>query len=213
MNETRMSRHEIEESLSRIPFFRSLSPLTLSAISAKLRFVHLSDNEIVFAEDHPADSMYLIESGQVKVSINTAGGQEKVINYLGPGNFFGEMALLLDQPRSATVTVMIDADLWVLYKADLDELLAEHSEIALQLTRELSQRLSDVVTDVEYRSGYGLTAVFGDQSWRLAGEIYQLTGQRVILLDATGRNISQQVDPGFQNDEFVILEAKPDLSQ
>ena len=207
-----MSRQQIEESLSHIPFFRSLSPPTLSAISAKLKFVHLDYDEIVFAEDSRADAMYLIESGQVKVSINTATPQEKVINYLGPGNFFGEMALLLEQPRSATVTVTIDADLWALYKVDLDELLAENPEIALQLTRELSRRLSDVVTDVEKESGYRLVALFGDQPWRLAQEVHHLTGQRVALLDATGRQVAQQLETSLQNDEFVILEAMPDLS-
>ena len=207
-----MSRHKIEESLSRIPFFRSLSSPTLSAISAKLRFVQLDLNAIVFAENYPADAMYLIESGQVKVSINTAAGQEKVINYLGPGNFFGEMALLLDQPRSATVTVTIDAGLWVLYKADLDELLVDNAEISLQLTRELSRRLSDVVTDVKHRPGYGLTAVFGEQPWRLARAVHQLAQQRVVLLDATGRNMSQMVGVSIQSDDFVILEINPNLS-
>lgn len=212
MGEPTILQQTIQDSLSRIPFFSSLSAPTLAAISAKLKFVHLNHDEVVFVEDSLADSMYLIESGQVKVSVSTIMGQERVINYLGPGNFFGEMALLLDQRRSATVRVSIDADLWVLYKADLAELLAENPEIALQLTRELSRRLSDVVTQVEKRPGYSIVTVFGDHAWQLAKRIHHITRQKVVLFDATGQNLSRQITPNLQNEDLVILKAGAELS-
>src|SRR6185503_6555901 len=98
MVEINSQHHLSEDSLLRIPFFKSCSADTLAAISAKLRKVHFENGEVVFVENSLGDSMYLIESGQVKVSVNT-GQQEKIINYLGPGNFFGEMALLLNQRR------------------------------------------------------------------------------------------------------------------
>lgn len=208
------SQHQlIVDSLSRIPFFKSCSAETLAAISAKLRKVHFENGEVVFVENSLGDSMYLIESGQVKVSVNTGPGQqEKIVNYLGPGNFFGEMALLLNQRRSATVTVVIDADLWVLRKGDMDDLLAEHPEIALQLTRELSRRLSDAVMEVEKRPGYTLTAVFGPEAWRLAEHVHQLTGQRVVLFDATGTHLNGQINPNNQNENLVVLQAMDNLS-
>jgi NTE family protein len=206
-------RHQvIEESLLRIPFFSSLPHQALSAIAAKLKKVHFEHGEIVFAENSLGDSMYLIESGQVEVSVNTGASQEKVINYLGPGNFFGEMALLLDQRRSATVTVTLDADFWALRKADLDELLVDHPEIALQITREVSRRLSDVMANVKKRPGYSLVAVLGDGAWRLAESIYRLTHQRIVLLDVTRRNLASQIGFDFQSEDLVILEAMADLS-
>lgn len=213
MDQFTIQQQGIENKLLHIPFFRSLPQEALSAISAKLKRVEFEQGDVVFAENSLGDAMYLIESGQVKVSVNTeAGQQEKIINYLGPGNFFGEMALLLDQRRSATVTVTIDADLWMLRKADMDELLVDHPEIALQITRELSRRLSDVVTDVKKRPGYPLTAVFGKAVWRLAERVHRLTNQRVVLLDATGQDLASQVGPNFQNQKLVILEAMADLS-
>lgn len=213
MVEINSQHHLIEDSLSRIPFFKSCSAETLAAISAKLRKAHFEHGEVVFVENSLGDSMYLIESGQVKVSVNTGPGQqERIVNYLGPGNFFGEMALLLNQRRSATVTVIIDADLWVLRKGDMDDLLADHPEIALQLTRELSRRLSDAVMEVEKRPGYTLTAVFGPEAWRLAEHVHQLTRQRVVLFDATGTNLNQQINPGAQNESLVVLQAMDNLS-
>lgn len=212
MNEQLTPINKIEQSLSNIPFFSSLSPKALAAISAKLKYVQLEHDEVVFVEGSPADSMYLMESGQVKVSTGT-GPQEKVINYLGPGNFFGEMALLLNQRRSATVTVTIDVDLWVLYKTDMDELLSEFPEIALNLTRELSRRLSDVMTEVRKRPGYSLVSVFGEQPWRLAQKIQMVTGQRVALFNATGQPISQQIIAEYHSQDLAIVEPKQNLSE
>ncbi len=213
MDHLSLDHRMVEEGLLQIPFFRSLPPATLRAIYARLKQFRLEQGAVVFTENSLGDSMYLIESGQVKVSVHTGENQqEKIINYLGPGNFFGEMALLLDQRRTATVTVTIDADLWMLRKADMDELLAEHPTIALQITRELSRRLSDVVTEIKKRPGYSLTAVFGDESWRLAGEIQRITRQRVVLLDITHRHLSARAGSDFQNDSLSIVECPPDAT-
>ena len=202
----------VADSLRRIPFFKGLPPETLLAIATKLQKQHFEHGAVVFVEDTKGDSMYLLESGQVKVSIGAvAGRQEKVINFLGPGNFFGEMALLLDQRRTATVTVTIDADVWRLRKADLDEILVDHPEVALNLTREISRRLSDTVTEATKRPGYRINAVFGEESWRLARKVHEITGQRVVLFDATGSQA--QIPAELQSDRFVVLEAMADLTQ
>ncbi len=203
----------ITDSLHRIPFFRTLPPETLLAISAKLHPVRYEYGQVIFVEGNLGDAMYLIESGQVKVSVHTrTAQQEKVINYLGPGNFFGEMALLLDQRRSATVTATIDAEIRVLYKADMDDLLVDHPEIALQITKELSRRLSDVVSEPVKRLGYNISVVFGDDPWRLAEHIHTLTTESVVLFDATGHNLANQAGGNFQHDKLAILEAMANLS-
>lgn len=201
----------IVNSLQAIPFFRSLSQETLQAISLRLQMLRLEHGAVVFTESTLGDAMYLIESGQVKVSLQAGSPVEKVINYLGPGNFFGEMAIILDQRRTATVTVTIDAELWVLHKADLDELLVDNPEISLQITRELSRRLSDTVTDeVARRTGHRLTTVFGSEVWRLAESVSKITGQRVVIFDATGQHLANQV--AGQGKGVTILEAAPNLN-
>lgn len=205
-----LSKHTgIANSLTRIPFFRGLPRKSLLAISSRLKKLSLQHGEVVFTEGSLGDSMYLIESGQVQVSVNVQQ-VEKVVNLLGPGNFFGEMALLLDQRRTATVTVTIDAELWMLRKADMEELLVDHPEIALQLTKELGRRLTDVVTENVRRPGYTITAVFGPEVWRLAESVFKLTRQRVILFDASGTNLAGRAE--LQDDRLVILEAMSNLS-
>ncbi|GAB4530509.1 MAG: hypothetical protein Kow0063_08700 [Anaerolineae bacterium] len=209
----RISRQpeEIEESLQRIPFFRGLPPDVVSAIAAKLRYVHYKHGEVVFVEGSLGDSLYLIESGQVKISTGS-GADEKVINYLGPGNFFGEMALLLNQRRSANVTVVIDADFWMLRKSDLDELLEEYPTIALHLSRELSRRLTTTLRQPVRQEKHNLVAVIGRKPWRLAASLSRMTGERVVLFDLTEANLIEQVDEPLP-EEVVVLDAMPDLSE
>ena len=204
-------RTEIEDSLQRIPFFRGLPPDVVSAIAAKLHYVHYNHGEVVFLEGSMGDSLYLIESGQVKVSTGS-GPDERIISYLGPGNFFGEMAILLNQRRSASVTVVIDADFWVLRKADLDELLEQHPTIAIQLSRELSRRLTTTLHQPVREEKLNLIAVVGAQPWRLAASLARLTRERVVVFDLTETSLTELVDESLP-DNVVVLDAMPGLSE
>jgi NTE family protein len=201
---------KIEDSLQRIPFFSGLPPDMLSAIAAKLQHQHYYHGEVVFVEGSVGDSFYLIESGQVRISTGF-GPEEKIIDYLGPGNFFGEMALLLDQRRSASVTVVIDADFWVLHKTDLDQLLDEYPAIALQISRELSRRLTGSLQRAVRKETYNLIAVAAQKPWQLAASLTGLTHERIVVFDLTETHLVERVDETLPN-EVVPLDAMPGLS-
>ncbi|MFQ6014970.1 MAG: patatin-like phospholipase family protein [Anaerolineae bacterium] len=175
----------MEQNLRRIPFFAALPDDILAAIGQKLHLEHHRKDDIVFHEGGPGDALYLIESGQVEVVIKQ-NGEEKILSYLGPGAFFGEMALLLGERRSATVRVVIDADLFVLRKSDFDELLAQYPPIALTFSRELSRRLIFTDRHPTIRDEYNIVALVGDKVGELALSLAQQTGQRVLLFDLGG---------------------------
>jgi len=179
------------ERLRRIPFFRNLPFAVMAELATRLRYEHYCQGEVVFVEGSLGDSLYFIESGQVKISTGR-GSSERILNYLGPGNFFGEMAVLLNQRRMATVTVVIDADLWALRKADLELLLDKYPAIALQITEELSRRLTDTIQEPVKEDTYTPVGVFGDEPWVLAEALTRLTGERIALLDISGANLAQQ---------------------
>ncbi|MEJ2554796.1 MAG: patatin-like phospholipase family protein [Anaerolineae bacterium] len=201
---------KIEDSLQRIPFFSRLLPDMLTAIAAKLQHEHYYHGEVVFVEGSVGDSFYLIESGQVRISTGF-GAEEKIIDYLGPGNFFGEMALLLDQRRSASVTVVIDADFWVLHKDDLDQLLEEYPVIALEISRELSRRLTGSLQRAVRKETYNLIAVAAQKPWQLAVRLTGLTHERIVVFDLTETNLVERVNEILPN-EVVPLDAMPGLS-
>ncbi|MDE3087794.1 MAG: cyclic nucleotide-binding domain-containing protein, partial [Chloroflexota bacterium] len=175
----------MKHDLRTIPFFSDLSDDILDAISQRLQREHYHKGTSVFMEDEPGDCMYLIESGQVKV-ISEKDGREKIFGFLGPGNFFGEMALLLGDKRSATARVVIDADLLVLYKQDLEDLLNLYPRIAMMMTRELGRRLERSNREREEKEAYNLVAAMGLAIPSLARHLAQVTGEPVCLFDLGG---------------------------
>jgi NTE family protein len=181
-----------EDKLRRIPFFSGLPTAMIEDLAGQLRHECYRQGEVVFPEGSVGDSLFFIESGQVKVSVG-AGREERILNYLGPGNFFGEMAVLLNQRRTATVTVVIDADLWVLRKTNLSSLLDRYPSAAIQIIEELSRRLTDTIRRPVKRDTYNLVAVVGDEPWELAGALMDLTGEEVALLDLSGADLAQSV--------------------
>ncbi len=171
--------------LRKIPFFSDLDDDVLDAISRRLRREHYHKNANIFSENAPGDCMYIIESGQVKV-ISEQDGREKIFDYLGPGNFFGEMALLLGEKRSATARVVIDADVLVLYKQDLEALLSQHPSIAMMMTRELGRRLGHTNREPETKEEFNIVAALGPEVPSLARRLAQVTGEEVCLYDLGG---------------------------
>src|SRR5580765_4396384 len=124
-----------------IPFFSDLPDDVLAAIEKYCRREHYGRGELVFAEGDFGDRMYVIQSGQVKV-VSERNGTEKIFSYLNPGNFFGETALLTGEPRNSSIRVVIDSDLISLGRQELQELIEVHPAIAVEISRELSRRLT-----------------------------------------------------------------------
>jgi CRP-like cAMP-binding protein len=156
----------LEHRLRVIPLFRDLPDESLKSIATRLKRVRYPQGALIFREGDVGDAMYVVESGQLEVTTGTGDG-EQPLAYLGPGSFVGEIALLLSQPRSATLKVIIDADLWVLHKGDLDELLAEYPAISLHFTRELGQRLVTTSHQAVPPRKKPLTSVWGDHWYEL----------------------------------------------
>jgi predicted acylesterase/phospholipase RssA/CRP-like cAMP-binding protein len=197
----------MHQNLRRIPFFGELPDDVLKVISTKLHLKHYRKGEVVFVEGGSGDSMYLIESGQVKV-VSGTDEEEKIFAYLGPGNFFGEMALLLGEPRSATVKVDIDADLWVLHKADMVALLKQYPSIAVIISRELSRRLRETDKQLTKRREYRVVAVIGKNIEDLALSLARQTGERVLLFDLGGVRRSDLNVGALARSGVTLLDSK-----
>jgi NTE family protein len=159
-----------KEILKTIPLFRNLEDADLELISTYLHKESYPKGTIVFKKGDFGDTMYLVESGQVAVVGDE--GQE-TIAFMGPGSFVGEISLLLAQPRTAALQVMLDAELWALSKEELDQLMATRPIIAVEMLRELSKRL---VTTTQRKKRLTrprrITAVFGLKGLELAHAIY-----------------------------------------
>jgi CRP-like cAMP-binding protein len=131
----------VERHLRRMSLLVGLSSKQLEDVSARLRPVKYRSGEVILTEGTSGDVMYLIEWGRVEV-LSKTDGRSRVLAVLGEGDFFGEMALLTGNTRSATVRAVTDVDLLALYQPDFDELVLKYPTLAVTLGRVLSQRLN-----------------------------------------------------------------------
>ena len=129
------------EVLRTVPLFRQVPDGDLQALAQLARERSYSKGSVILSQGDPGDALYLILRGQVRVTVVAEDGREVILSVLGPGSFFGEMALLDDEPRSAHVIAMEDTTLLHLRREDFRARLRLAPELAISLLRELSRRL------------------------------------------------------------------------
>jgi CRP/FNR family cyclic AMP-dependent transcriptional regulator len=127
--------------LRKVPLFSDLAEAELSRFAEVTREREYPKNSVILFEDDPGDALYIVSSGQVKVVLIGEDGREVILSVLGDGDFFGEMALIDDEPRSAHVIAMRDSQLLVLRRDDFQAQLVAQPKIGLKLLRVLVQRL------------------------------------------------------------------------
>lgn len=121
-----------------VPLFAGLSGEDLMQVARIASPLSLPEDRIIFHKGDPGEEMYLIMRGKVSVR----DGEVEVATF-GPDEFFGELAVLDGEPRSATVVCVADTDLLTIAQADLDELMERRSEIAREVIQVLTRRLRE----------------------------------------------------------------------
>lgn len=129
--------------LKRVDMFRYIPDSVLVELVYMLAPVDVNSGEEVFQKGEPGDAMYIIAGGRVRVH-----DRDRTINYLGPGEIFGEMALLDPEPRLASVTAVEPTRLLRLDQEPFAVLLEDHPELAAGIIRNLSQHLRARVRDL-----------------------------------------------------------------
>ena len=131
----------ISDQLSKVSIFEGLTSEELDALSEVTEPRRIAKNALVILAEEEGDTFFVINRGRLKVSVTAADGREVILSVLGSGDFFGDMALLDDRPRSANVTTMEESDLFVVRRADFRKALEGHPSIAVKLMVSLATRL------------------------------------------------------------------------
>jgi CRP-like cAMP-binding protein len=136
-------RKDVLESLRAIPLFRRVSEGDLEELATHLIERRFPKNATVVEEGLPGDYMYVIREGRVKVTKASEDGREKIMNFLEAGAFFGDMALLGNETRSASVKTLEESVLLALSRRDFIDLLRQSPDLALSVIEELANRLRE----------------------------------------------------------------------
>src|SRR5919109_3923002 len=135
---------DLADTLRTIPLFSGLSREDIAKILGKLEERSFSAGTTVFSQGDKGDSFYFIQSGAVQVVLESAGGRKESIAVFGPQDWFGEMALLSGEPRSATIITVKETTVWRLSREAWDELIEKHPTWLLHFCATLSKKLAHV---------------------------------------------------------------------
>lgn len=133
---------QIGKVLKQVPIFRMLGKESIDFIVERLKFKTFQGGDEIIKTGDVGEEMFIIISGKTDVLIGEPG-KEQVVATLGPGDYFGEMALLTDEPRSATIKAVEPCETFVLFKNEFDVILERYPSIALSMTKIVSKRLRD----------------------------------------------------------------------
>ena len=179
----------VSDILRKVPLFGQLGPSDLDRVAEISRERAYPRNSVILFEDDPGDALYVVAQGQVKVVLIGEDGREVILSVMGEGEFFGEMALIDDEPRSTHVIAMDDSTLLVIRREDFQSQLQQTPVIALALLRELSRRLRRVDEKVG-------SLVLLDVNGRVAQLLLQLAdeaGSEQITRRLTHHTIAQMI--------------------
>ncbi len=213
------------EALARCPLFERADARILESLATGLRRRRFRRNEVIFHQGDPGDSLHIVAAGAVKIVLPSAEGDEAIIATLRPGDFFGELALLDDSPRSATASALEASDTLVLprqvFVELLDTLPGLRDALLAGLAREL-RRLTGHVEELHFldlagRLAMRLTRLAREAQPDARGEIrlsWPYTQSDLAAMiggtrQSVNRLLSELVDEGLisiEHDALVITD-------
>jgi CRP/FNR family cyclic AMP-dependent transcriptional regulator len=138
----------------------------------------------------PTDSLYIVISGRLKVMMSDAEGKEVILAILGSGEFFGEMGLIDDAPRSANVVSIEPCELLCVTKRDFKRCLAENFEMSMAVMRGLVRRLREADRKI---NSLALLDVYGRVARLLIDMSEEVDGQKVVTKRLPKQDIAKMI--------------------
>src|SRR3981081_1690191 len=129
--------------LKAVPFFTSLTDKELDVVRAAATEKNYPKNAVVLTEGETGDSLYMIQSGKVKVFIGDEEGREIILKILSPGAFFGEMSMIDKEPRSAPAHTIESSIFLVLTHAAFERCVEQEPRIGNMVMQMLAQRVRE----------------------------------------------------------------------
>jgi CRP/FNR family transcriptional regulator, cyclic AMP receptor protein len=215
-----MDIEEIKSLAANVPLFVGLSSRDVSAICQVMVHRRFGPGEVIVHEDdEEGRTFFVILTGLVHVAVMTSEGKNAVLATLKRGDFFGEMALLDGEPRSASVVAAQQCDLFLLYRKSFIDILERYPKIAIHLIIEMSKRLRRAnrhINTLSMMSVYGRVA---DVLLRLAHEHGRRVGAMVVIpnrpthqiiadMAGTSRETVSRIVSQLQKKRYIALDGR-----
>lgn len=166
-------------------FFRDLEPEALDQLCRYAKHVTLKRGATLFSKGDPGNSLFAVISGTVKMSISSPEGRNAILNLIGPGEVFGEMAVLSGQARSADAIANTNCEMFVIDRRDFLPFMRNHPALAMKFIELLCERVRRTSDQVEQ-------VILRDLPGRLASVLFALAERRKLELESQTIVITQQ---------------------
>jgi CRP/FNR family cyclic AMP-dependent transcriptional regulator len=171
--------------LAAVPLFANIPQPELVKLAAMARQESYAKNAEIMAEGDRSSGLYILLSGKVKVVLRSEEGKEIILAILNPTEFFGEMALLDEAPRSADIVAMAPTTVLVIAKQEFKNWLQRQPEMAFVIIKTLAQRLREADRKI---GDLALMDVYGRVARALMGMAKEDSQGRMVVSE----NLSQQ---------------------
>jgi CRP/FNR family transcriptional regulator, cyclic AMP receptor protein len=171
--------------LANTPLFDDLSPEDVGALAESLKSQRFEQGTPICTKGEPGDSMYLVAEGVVSIYLPTEGGAKVPLKDVTVGQYFGELSLFDEKPRSATAEARTDCEVLELERAVLNEHIKRRPRIAIALLSELADRLRETNALLSQRAAKDVNkeldenATFGE---RVADKVATVAGSWAFIL-------------------------------
>ena len=176
--------------LKSVPMFVSFSQDELRALAPMITRRSAPRGAAIMREGDAIDFLYIVISGRLKVMMGEADGKETILSILGPGEFFGEMGLIDDNPRSASVIAIEGTELLALAKRAFRRCLVEKPELAMAVMRVLVRRLREADRKI---GSLAMLDVYGRVARLLLDMSENVNGRRAVTKRLTKQDIAKMV--------------------
>ena len=176
--------------LRAVPLFSSVPDEQLRALATVVTRKSVARGATIMVAGDQTDSLYIVLSGRLKVMMSDAEGKEVILSILGPGEFFGEMGLIDDSPRSASVLAIEPCELLSIAKRDFNKCLADNFEMAMAVMRGLVRRLREADRKI---GSLALLDVYGRVARLLLDMADTVDGQKMVTKRLPKQDIAKMI--------------------
>lgn len=175
--------------LKNVPLFKLLDDAERAELVAQLDVVNFAPGEVIFNYGDPGDSIYIVADGEVEVSFKNDTGEKIVLETARAGDFFGELSMLDQGTRSATVTALQETQTLRLDHADLERYLSQRPQAAMDLLAAMGSRLRSTVEQLRHTATRNVNEEVADNRTivqKAADAIAEFSGSIPFLLIHVG---------------------------
>ncbi len=206
-----MAQDENKAFLKRVPLFSGLTDSQIERLAAGSVRRSFPKGRTIVAEGEPSQSLYVLLSGRAKVQRSDTEGKEVILAVLGPGECFGEMSLIDDAPRSASVITIESCDFMSINKESFKSMLVSSPEISMRIMKGLVKRLREADKKIETLAlldVYGRVArVLLDFSEQVGADRIvrnKLPRQEIAKMIGASREMVSRVMKGLEVEGYIV---------